>query len=285
VRILLTGAAGQVGTAVTARAQRDGHEVVALAHSDASGMPSLDVTDAAAVDAAVAEHKPDWVLNAAAMTSVDACEKDRKRAARVNGGGAENLARAAAAAACGILHISTDYVFDGATGMYAEGDPTGPVNAYGRSKLLGEHRVLMAHPAPIVARTCVVFGPTHPNFVTWAFGELRAGRRINVIRDQWISPTYAPNLAKLLLALMTDGAQGVWHAAGAQRLSRLEMVQHLAEEAGLDTNLVTPIEMQDMTWSARRPRDTSLDVTKISRVARPLGYDEAITRLTEAMAA
>lgn len=273
LRLLVTGGTGQVGRALVALAQRRGHEVDAPPHA------SLAIEDPAAVDAAVARSRPDWILHPAAMTDVDACERDPARAHLVNAVGPENLAKAAARRGARMLLVSTDYVFDGARGHYREDDAPGPLSHYGRSKLAGERLVQAALPEAVVARTSVVFGPHRNNFVLWVRRSLRAGQPVRVAHDQWVTPSAADDVAAQLLALAEGGHAGVWHTAGAERLSRLEMAQRIARHDGLDPSPIQPVAMADLAWLAPRPRDSSLDTSKVRAVARPLPFDEALDSL------
>lgn len=266
MRILLTGAHGQLGRMAQEVFAGAGHETLAFGHAD------LAVEDLAAVRQAVGQARPDWVVNAAAMTDVDGCETRPDRAHAINALGAENLAKAAAAAGCRFLQVSTDYVFDGERGRYLEDDTPNPLSTYGATKLDGERRALSALPETLVARTAVVWGPHKPNFVTWVRESLKAGKPLRIVDDQWVSPTHTRDLSRQLLALMENGASGVYHTAGADRLSRLDMATAIAEVHGLDGSRIEPIHMDALQWKARRPRDSSLDVSKVGRVVRPEGF-------------
>ncbi|HUR62079.1 MAG TPA: dTDP-4-dehydrorhamnose reductase [Candidatus Thermoplasmatota archaeon] len=273
MRILLTGGSGQFGKAFLRQAA--GRAVSAPGHA------AFAIEDAAATDAVVARERPDWIVHAAAMTDVDGCERDPTRAEAVNALGCENLARAAARHGARMLLVSTDYVFDGEKpgGRYTEHDLTNPLSAYGRSKRDGELRAEAALPSLCIARTSVVFGPDRNNFVLWVRRSLREGRPVRAARDQWVTPTAADDLARQVLALVEAGAEGVFHTAGSERLSRLEMAQRIAAHDGLDPAPIEPVSMAELAWVARRPRDSSLDVSKVARLARPLQFDAALDTL------
>ena len=274
MRILLTGGSGQVGRAFQEVAR--GHQVVAPRHDD------LAVEQPGVCASLVAQVRPDWIVHPAAMTDVDACERDPMKAFQVNAAGAENLAKAASRQACRMVLVSTDYVFDGSKGRYDEGDAPRPLSHYGRSKLEGERLVQAALPDAIVARTAVVFGPHKNNFVRWVRRNLRAGTPVKAARDQWVTPTAAHDVAAQLLALIEAEERGVWHTAGAERLSRLEMAQRIAASDGLDPSPIQSVAMADLTWFAPRPRDSSLDTSKISRLARPMDFKAALATLGDA---
>lgn len=274
MRILLTGGSGQVGHAFQGLAA--GHVLVAPSHAD------LPIEDASACRRVVEQVRPDWIVHPAAMTDVDACERDPAKAHAVNATGAENLAKAAARQGCRMALVSTDYVFDGNRGHYKETDATNPLSHYGRSKLEGERLVLAALPDAVVARTSVVFGPHKNNFVRWVRRSLRAGTPIKAAADQWVTPTCADDVARQLLALVAAGERGIWHTAGAERLSRLEMARRIAAHDGLDDGPIQPVRMADLAWVAARPRDSSLDTSKVARLVRPMGFEAALGTLGDA---
>jgi dTDP-4-dehydrorhamnose reductase len=271
MRLLLTGGTGQFGRALLE---------VATAHAVvAPGREALAVEDAASCAAAVEREHPDWVVHAAAMTDVDGCERDPARAQVVNGDAPGHLAAAAARTGCRLLVVSTDYVFDGTKGHYVETDLPQPLSVYGRTKLDGERQASSALPSVTIARTSVVFGPHKNNFVQWVRRSLRDGKPVRAAHDQWVTPTCTRDLALQVLALVEAGAQGVYHTAGAERLSRVEMALRIAAHDGLDAALVDPVPMESLPWVARRPRDASLDTSKIARLRRPMAFDEALDTL------
>ncbi|MHB1261307.1 MAG: dTDP-4-dehydrorhamnose reductase [Thermoplasmatota archaeon] len=274
MRILLTGGSGQVGQAFLEVARA--HEVVSPGHAE------LPIEDPVACQRIVSTVRPDWIVHPAAMTDVDACERDPAKAHAINATGAENLAKAAARQGCRMALVSTDYVFDGARGHYQESDPTNPLSHYGRSKLEGERLVLAALPDAVVARTSVVFGPHKNNFVRWVRRSLRAGTPIKAAKDQWVTPTCSADVAHQLLALVEAGERGVWHTAGAERLSRLEMARRIAAHDGLDAGPIQPVSVSDLTWVAPRPRDSSLDTSKVARLAAPMAFGAALDTLGDA---
>jgi len=227
MRLLVTGAAGMLGTDVVAAG--GGHDVVAFARAD------LDITDADAVRAAVRDTRPDAVINCAAWTNVDGAETAEAEATRVNGDGAGHLAAAAAEAGAHIVHVSTDYVFSGdATSPYREDAPTGPIGAYGRSKLAGEIAVADAAPSDhAIVRTAWVFGPHGKNFVDTML-RLGAERdELKVVDDQLGCPTYTGHLAPALIAVAEARLHGVLHVAGGGSCTWWELACAAFERAGL----------------------------------------------------
>src|SRR5215217_9539452 len=224
MRLLVTGAAGMLGRDVVAAAESAGHDVIALARAD------LDITDADAVRAAIADARPDAVVNCAGWTDVDGAEAEEEAATRINGDGAGNLA----AAAPFLVHVSSDYVFDGtASEPYAEGDPTGPRTAYGRSKLAGEHAVAAAGDHAIV-RSAWLFGVHGKNFVATMLRLAEDRQEVDVVADQIGCPTFTGHIGPALVEIAEKRVTGVLHVAGGGACSWCEFAQATFEEAGAD---------------------------------------------------
>ena len=233
-----------------------GDELVAL------GREELDVTDKEAVARALREHAPRAVLHCAAYTDVDGAEGEPDEATRVNAGGAGWVARAATAAGAAMLYVSTDYVFDGeAHRPYVEEDQTGPLSAYGRSKLEGERRVLEESPdGHVILRTGWVYG-TRKGFVDWARGRMESGEPLRLVADQWGSPTSATELARAMLTLVEGGHRGVFHFVNKGVTSWLELGQSVASELGLES-AIEPIGRDELVRPAPRPRYSALSVSR-----------------------
>ncbi len=248
MRVLVPGAAGMLGSDVVAAAQARGYDVVALTRSE------LDVTDDAAVDEAVAAAGADAIVNCAAFTDVDGAEADEVTAFAVNAHGAGNLARAASRCGARLVHVSTDYVFDGtATEPYVESDRTDPRSAYGRTKLGGEHAVLATSTAHAVVRSAWLFGPRGRNFVATMLALAGDGRReVAVVTDQVGCPTYTAHLAGRLLDIANAGRGGVFHAAGSGHCSWAEFARAIFAAAGVDL-AVTETTSEALGRAAPRP--------------------------------
>jgi dTDP-4-dehydrorhamnose reductase len=210
MRLLVTGAAGMLGHDVIAAAERAGHDVIPLSRAQ------LDVRDRAAVRAAVASARPDVVVNCAAWTDVDGAEAEEEAATAINGAGAGNVGAAAADAGAFLVHVSTDYVFDGTSGApYVESSPTCPLNAYGRSKLAGEAAVAAAAAGRhAIVRTSWLFGRAGRNFVATMLGLARERDALTVVDDQVGCPTFTGHLAAALVDIAERRLDGVRHVAG-----------------------------------------------------------------------
>ena len=260
MRVLLTGAGGQLGLAVAHVFRR--HEVVGRAHA------ALDVADAEAVEAALAEVRPELVLNAAAYTAVDRAEDEPEAADRVNREGARVLAVATARRGIPLLHVSTDYVFDGEKGApYVESDATHPLGVYGASKLAGEEEVRRANPRHWIARTAWLYGPVGRNFATSIRAAAEREPKLRVVDDQWGSPTWAPHLAAALERLL-ERAPGTYHLANAGVTSRFDFACALLAALGSATP-VEPIPTSAWPTRARRPRNTALASERADAIALP----------------
>jgi dTDP-4-dehydrorhamnose reductase len=268
VKVLVTGRDGQLARGLVDTAGA-GVQVVAI------GRPELDLADEKSVAAAVARERPDIVVNAAAYTVVDKAETEPDVAHAVNALGAEHVATACAARAIPIIHLSTDYVFDGTkSDPYVEGDPAAPVNVYGRTKLEGEQRVAKACERHLILRTAWVHSPWGVNFVKTMLR--RAATRpttIGVVDDQNGSPTYAPHLAAIVLAIAArvtadpaDVRWGVYHAVGGGETSWFGFAREIfrrAAEQGLPAAEVTAIATAAYPTLARRPANSRLNCDRL----------------------
>jgi dTDP-4-dehydrorhamnose reductase len=248
MRILVTGAGGMLGHDVRAAAHAAGHEPIALPRAE------LDITDAAAVAAAVARARPDAVLNCAAWTNVDGAEAQEAQALAVNGPGAGHVAAAAAAAGAWTVHVSSDYVFDGAgREPYVESDAVGPLSAYGRSKLAGERAVAEAAPdAHTVVRSSWLFGAHGACFPKTMLRLASQRDELNVVEDQIGCPTFTGHLATALVELAGEPPLGVLHIAADGECSWCEFARATIEAAGASC-AVKPIATAQYPTPAPRP--------------------------------
>jgi dTDP-4-dehydrorhamnose reductase len=267
MRLLVTGAAGMLGRDVVAAAGDAGHDAVALARAD------LDITDADAVRAAVAAARPDAIVNCAAWTDVDGAETAEAQATAINGDGAGHLAQAAAETGALLVHMSSDYVFDGtASEPYAEDAPTAPQGAYGRSKLAGEHAIAAAEGRCAIVRTAWLFGPHGKNFVD-TMRRLGAEREeIAVVDDQVGCPTYTGHLAPALVEIAERGLTGVLHVAGGGHCSWFDLANTTFEETGLQCR-VKPQSTADIGRPAPRPAFSVLKSTRADAPTLPAWRD------------
>ncbi|HEX5067692.1 MAG TPA: dTDP-4-dehydrorhamnose reductase [Myxococcota bacterium] len=258
---LVTGAHGQLGTALCAHLAAAGVEVEGVDLE-------VDIADPAAIRAKLATRRFDGVLNAAAFTQVDRCEREPEAAARANAEGPAVLAHACRDDGIALVHVSTDYVFDGqGTRPYREDDPPAPRSAYGRTKLAGEHAVLAASPSSLVVRTSWVFGRGR-NFLA-AILDQAAKRRsgeasgpLRVVDDQRGRPTYAVDLAAGIWGLVEVGAVGLYHVANEGVATWWELARFCLDEAGCRDLLIDKISTGELRVDAPRPAWSVLDTSK-----------------------
>lgn len=267
MRLLVFGAAGTVGRATVAEAQRRGWAVTGLSRAEA------EIGDRQRVREAIAAFRPQLVANCAAFTAVDSCESEPEMAFAVNGRAVGLLAEECDRAAARLVHLSTDYVFDGlASTPYFEDDATAPASVYGASKLEGERRAL-AHSSALVVRTSWVFGVGGSNFVDTMVGKLRRGELpLRVVADQRGAPTYAPFLARALADLGEFGAQGIVHYRNREAVSWFELAREIATRVAPEAEVV-PVTTAEVPRPARRPPFSVLDVGRfesiVSRAVEP----------------
>jgi dTDP-4-dehydrorhamnose reductase len=270
MRIAVTGSKGQVATSLIERAGRQ-VEVVAL------GRPAFDLTDRAAVLAGLEAARPDVIVNAAAYTAVDKAEAEEALALRVNGEGAGHVAEAAQRLGVPLLHLSTDYVFDGALDRpYREDDRTGPTGAYGRSKLAGEKEVAGRCRDSVILRTAWVYSPFGANFVRTMLRLNETRDEVGVVADQRGNPTSALDIAEALIAVAArvkddpaPALRGIFHMTGSGEGTWADFAQAVfgeAEARGRRPTCVKRIATADYPTPARRPANSRLDNEKLARV-------------------
>jgi dTDP-4-dehydrorhamnose reductase len=272
MRILVTGASGQVARSLLERAPAHGVELRAI------GRPELDLGDARTIATGIAGWRADAVVNAAAYTAVDRAEVEEELATRVNGIGAGLVAEAARRLGVPVIHISSDYVFDGALDRpYREDDRAAPIGAYGRSKLAGERAVGAAHPDHVILRTAWVYSPFGVNFVKTMLrlGESRS--EVSVVADQRGGPTSAIDIADAAIAVARRivashdrrGLTGTFHMTGGGEASWAEFAEAIFAEAstyGRKPVAVKAIATADYPTPARRPANSRLDVSRLRNV-------------------
>jgi dTDP-4-dehydrorhamnose reductase len=267
MRVLITGAGGMLGVDVQAVALAAGHEVVALTRAD------LDITNPASVQAAFAAAAPELVINCAAYTNVDEAQGAGRDAAHlINGVGAGHVAASATAAGAWLVHVSTDYVFDGAktTGPYLESDGTAPQSVYGESKLAGEVAVALAAPlSHSIVRSSWLFGNHGLCFPATMLRLADERDSISVVDDQRGSPTFTPDLARALLAVASEQLLGVVHVAGGGECTWFEFACETVAAAGLRAT-ITPCTTAEFPRPAPRP---AYSVLRSARDQAPLLRD------------
>jgi len=271
MKFLVTGSAGLIGSQILKDLVQQNHIVYSCYHHEKplEGIPTpLDLTDENQIIQTLLQIKPDRIIHLAAITDVDLCETEQALATLINTKATEILAIQAAKQNIFFLYVSTDYVFDGVTGMKKENDPLNPLGFYGTSKLHGEIALNKLTSRWCIARTSTPFGIHHikKSFPLWIKENLEAKHEIPVLVDQFTSPTYVPNLSKMLIEITTREIMGIIHVSGATRISRYALAELVADKFHLDKIFLIPTKINTMNWKAQRPKDSSLDVSLATKI-------------------
>jgi dTDP-4-dehydrorhamnose reductase len=276
--ILVTGASGLLGASVALLAREQGRQVVGLHHRHPvhiDGVKSLaaDLADPAETRRVLLQVKPSIVVHCAAATNVDWCEEHPEEARRINVEMPAAIAELAAQSDAQLLYVSTDSVFDGERGNYAETDTPSPVNVYAKTKLQGEREVMRHHPTASIARVNL-YGWNAQNkesLAEWILRQLALGNVVPGFSDVHFCPVLANDAAEIMLALLDQNLSGLYHIVGAERVSKYEFARRVAAIFGFDPGQVRPTRLADAKLKARRPRDTSLNTEKIcAALGRPM---------------
>jgi dTDP-4-dehydrorhamnose reductase len=291
MRIAITGANGLLGgAAVALLAGR--HEVLAVGRGPCRLTPGTyrwaeaDLGDGRSVEAALLAFGAEAVLHAGALTDVDGCERDPALAWSVNVGGTEQVARACRSVRARLVAVSTDYVFDGTRGGYAEDDVPNPRGVYARTKRCGEEAAMLLAPDAAVARVAVVYSGrpgAKGTFATQVIEKLSRREAVKAFSDQVVSPTLAENAAAMIAELLVEHSyRGILHTAGATALSRVDFAERVARRFGLSGEIV-PVRTADVNLVAPRPLNSSLHVERARTMlaAKPMTIDEALDQLVE----
>ncbi len=270
-RILIIGANGSLGRRCAEIFQsRPDIELMLSSATDRGLFPAgqfikADATKPEEVKKIVASFRPDLIINASAFTNVDLCESERQNAWLVNVRLVENLADAARVFDSYIIHISTDYVFDGVRGPYYETDKTNPVSYYGRTKLASENALRISGVPFTILRTNVLYG-LFPggklDFVRWVVNSIRKGDTIRIVTDQINNPTFVDDLVSAIENVYTWRKQGTYHTGGIEFLRRYDFTLRIAEIFNLDTSYIKAIKTEDLNQPARRPLKSGLYTIK-----------------------
>ncbi len=283
-KILITGSNGLLGQKLIYRLlEKNTFQIIAtsvganrILKQDGYVYESLDITNKKQVDTVFEKHQPDIIINTAAMTNVDACETKREECWALNVTAVKNIIDAIVAykSDCHFIHLSTDFIFDGEKGSeYTETDIPNPLSYYALSKWEAEKLLIENKIKWAIARTIIVFGivdnMSRSNIVLWAKDALTKGQKINVVDDQFRSPTLAEDLAEGCILIAEKNATGILNIAGPATFSVLELVNKVADFWKLDKNLITPSKSNTLNQPAKRPPRTGLD---ISKAKKELGY-------------
>ncbi|MGB2804916.1 MAG: dTDP-4-dehydrorhamnose reductase [Candidatus Zixiibacteriota bacterium] len=269
--VLITGANGLLGQKLC-RDFSSSHKIVAtdLHPESCVSLPnlsyeSLDLTDGKALEFHVRFYNPSIIINAAAYTDVDGCEINKDQARGVNVDGVRNLVRVCREQGIKLVHLSTDYIFDGESGPYSEDDPPHPVSFYGKTKLESENVVRQGGIDSLIVRTNVLYGfgkKVKKNFLLWLLEKLSAGDKLKIVNDQFNNPTLADNLSLCILEMVKRDLSGVFHIGGAEYLSRYDFALKVAQKFGFDNADISPIKTETLKQKAKRPLRGGLKTEK-----------------------
>jgi dTDP-4-dehydrorhamnose reductase len=288
-RVLIIGSNGLLGQKVAELLIRGSNYEITLGSVEPAPVRALVSAEYAQVDITVRKEvrdlvsscSPDVIINCAAMTNVDACETDRELAWKINVGGVENLADAARKNAIHVIHVSSDYIFDGKSGPYAEDDRPEPISYYGKTKLASENALRTSEVPFFIARTMVLYGyapGVKANFALWLIRSLRDRQQVRIVSDQLGNPTLVDDLAFGLIQAMEARRTGIYHMAGREIMSRYDFAVHTAKAFGLDPLLIQPIETAQLKQPAARPLKSGLITLKaeVELGFRPSTVDQGL---------
>ena len=283
MKVLITGSNGLLGQKlVNLLGTKPDVEVIATSsgenrlpkNSVSNTFHSLDITDKKQVNEVMEKFGPDMVVNTAAMTNVDQCESDRQGCWDLNVHAVENLVESCAKQQSFLLHLSTDFIFDGEDGPYLEDSKPNPISYYGESKLASEKVVMESSIDWAIARTILVYGISHQmsrsNIILWVKDSLENEKQIRVVNDQWRTPTLAEDLAQGCYLIIKHRAHGIFNISGKDLLSPYQMATKTADYFNLDKGLITETDSQQFTQPAKRPPKTGFIIDKAQDL---LGYD------------
>jgi len=289
LKFLVTGSAGLVGQQVVKDLSKSNQVFSCYNESkpEYGDSVKMDLKNYEMISSVLTEIKPDVVIHLGAMTGVDICEKEKTSASEINTKATEIIAKECSKLNSFLVYVSTDYVFDGNFGMYKEDDVANPLGFYGKSKLEGEKAVQNFSTNWCIARTSTPFGlhPTKKSFPMWVIENLQKQKQIDVLIDQFTSPTYVPNLSRMLIEISERRITGIIHAAGASKISRYQMASMVSDKLNLDGTLLKQISMNKMKWVAQRPKDSSLDVSRASSILneKPQKIDQSLNLFIDEM--
>lgn len=293
--ILVTGTNGLLGQKIVYKLlQRDDVHLIAtskgenrLIEKNGYTYLPLDIADFAQVKKVVEEYKPHTIINTAAMTNVDACETQKEECWAANVTAVENFVKAIVDSNIHLIHLSTDFVFDGEAGPYREEDQPNPLSYYSLSKYESEKVLQKSNISWAIIRTIIVYGivdnMSRSNVVLWAKSALEKGNAIKVVDDQFRSPTLAEDLADACISAADKNAKGIYHVSGKDIMSILELVHRVADFWKLDKSIVNPVKSDTLNQAAKRPPRTGFILDKAYRELdyKPHSFEEGLKVLDE----
>ncbi len=285
-KLLITGALGQLGSAVL-KLLRSDYQILATDVNDPTEAVNgdnyleLDITDVENIRSVIQKFNPGILLNLAAYTDVDGCENNPDRAHQINYQGVKNLLKEFHGL---FVQISTDYVFDGKNGPYAEDEEINPINVYGQTKSASEKIIAGSKKPWVILRTNVLYDAysgTRASFINWIRNSLNKGESIHVVVDQWNNPIWTVHMAEIIHTILKDGLTGLYHCGGRDYVNRFEFANKVADIFGLDKTLIRQISTSELNQTAPRPSYGGLVTDKVERMTNLSMHtlDEALTAL------
>ncbi|GAB4233157.1 MAG: dTDP-4-dehydrorhamnose reductase [Ekhidna sp.] len=297
MKVLITGGNGLLGQKLVKRYQEKPDVELVVTARGPNRNPSgsyqyhvMDITSKEEVNAVISSHLPDVIINTAAMTHVDQCEQDPETCWQLNVEAVRYLADAAAKSDSHLIHISTDFIFDGTSGPYKEDDEPNPLSKYAESKLESERILEKSDLKYAIVRTMLVYGVvpdmSRSNIILWVKKSLEEGKKIKVVNDQWRTPTLAEDLAEGCILIAEKEATGVYHISGKDMLSPYDMAIATADFFNLDKSLIEETDGSVFTQPAKRPPKTGFILDKAVRDLgyNPVSFEEGLETLKNQLA-
>ena len=266
MRILITGAFGQLGHALqSVLSKKSNYELICTGRKVKKGQEGipLDIRNQVALKELINTTAPDILVNLAAMTNVDACELNPKLAGEINVAGMEHICDSFKGK---IIHLSTDYVFDGTSGPYKEDDPLNPISIYGKTKLASEHILLEKDIKNLVIRGNVLYDyspHTSASFLNWVVSSLKGNQEIKVVEDQFNNPTWTRSMSDIIELSIENDLEGIIHWGDSVHISRFEFAKLIAKKFSLNESLIKPVLTSELNQPARRPLQSGLSTEKL----------------------
>ena len=266
MRILITGAFGQLGHALqSVLSKKSNYELICTGKKVKKGQEGipLDIRNQVALKELINTTAPDILINLAAMTNVDACELNPKLAGEINVAGLEHICDSFKGK---IIHLSTDYVFDGTSGPYKEDDPLNPISIYGKTKLASEHILLEKDIKNLVIRGNVLYDyspHTSASFLNWVVSSLKGNQEIKVVEDQFNNPTWTRSMSDIIELSIENDLEGIIHWGDSVHISRFEFAKLIAKKFSLNESLIKPVLTSELNQPARRPLQSGLSTEKL----------------------
>ena len=266
MRILITGAFGQLGHSLqSVLSKKSNYDLICTGRKLKKGQEviPLDIRNQVALKELINTTAPDILINLAAMTNVDACELNPKLAGEINVAGLEHICDSFKGK---IIHLSTDYVFDGTSGPYKEDDPLNPISIYGKTKLASEHILLEKDIKNLVIRGNVLYDyspHTSASFLNWVVSSLKGNQEIKVVEDQFNNPTWTRSMSDIIELSIENDLEGIIHWGDSEHISRFEFAKLIAKKFSLNESLIKPVLTSELNQPARRPLQSGLSTEKL----------------------